>query len=162
MKWTAQDDAALADMISRNLSYGSIAKLTGRTQDAVRGRVRIMRERDLLGDRAGNWNDERDAILLQMVAAGSTRGAFARKFGLSHHVVNRRLKFLTADPIKTKRGEPGPVERAQTGGSTETVDRHATRQLEKRFREVAAKRGWLARVQGADGRWYLPCEQVAA
>jgi DNA-binding CsgD family transcriptional regulator len=160
--WTQQEDAALADMIARNLSYNLIARLMGRTQDAVRGRVRHLRDRDLLGHRAGNWNDERDAVLLQMTAAGVTRGALARKFGLSHQVVTRRLARLLAEPITSKRSEPGPVERAQTGGSTETVDRQATRQFEKHFREVAAKYGCEVREQGADGRWYLPSEQVAA
>jgi DNA-binding Lrp family transcriptional regulator len=160
--WSQQEDAALADMIARNLNYNSIARLTGRTPDAVRGRVRHLRDRDLLGGRAGNWNDERDAMLLQMTAAGRTRGEIARKFGLSHRSVTRRIARLLAEPITVKRSEPGPVERAQTGGSTETVDRHATRQFEKHFREVAAKYGWAVRELGADGRWYLPSEQVAA
>ena len=160
--WTQKEDAALADMIARNLSYNSIARLMNRTQDAVRGRVRQLRNNDLLGDRAGNWNDERDLILLKMTAAGRTRGEIARKFGLSHHSVTRRLARLLAEPITSKRSEPGPVERAQTGGSTETVDRNATRQFEKHFRQVAARRGWAVRQLGADGRWYLPSEQVAA
>jgi DNA-binding CsgD family transcriptional regulator len=160
--WTQQEDAALADMIARNLSYNSIARLMGRTQDAVRGRVRQLRNNDLLGDRAANWNDERDLILLKMTAAGRTRGEIARKFGLSHHSVTRRLARLLAEPITSKRSEPSPVERAQTGGSTETVDRNATRQFEKHFREVAAKYGCEVREQGADGRWYLPSEKVAA
>ena len=160
--WTPQDDAAVADMIARNLSYNSIARLMGRTQDAVRGRVRHLRDRDLLGDRAANWTDERDLILLKMTAAGRTRGEIARKFGLSHHSVTRRLARLLAEPITVKRSEPGPVERAQTGGSTETVDRQATRQFEKHFCEVAARRGWAVRELGADGRWSLPSEQVAA
>jgi len=160
--WTQQEDAALADMIARNLSYNSIARLTGRTQDSVRGRVRHLRDRDLLGDRAANWNDERDLILLKMTAAGRTRGEIARKFGLSHHSVTRRLARLLAEPITLKRSEPGPVPRAQTGGCFETVDRHATRQFEKHFREVAARHGWVLRELGADGRWYLPSEKVAA
>jgi hypothetical protein len=160
--WTQQEDAALADMIARNLSYNSIARLMGRTQDSVRGRVRHLRDRDLLGDRADNWNDERDLILLKMTAAGRTRGEIARKFGLSHHSVTRRLARLLAEPITSRRSEPGTVERAQTGGSTETVDRDATRRFEKHFRQVAARRGWAVRELGADGRWHLVCEQVAA
>jgi DNA-binding CsgD family transcriptional regulator len=160
--WTPQDDAAVADMIARNLSYSSIAKLTGRTQDAVRGRVRHLRDRDLLGDRAANWTDERDLILLQMTAAGRTRGEIARKFGLSHHSVTRRLARLLAEPITSKRSEPGPVERAQTGGSTETVDRQATRRFEKHFRQVAANYGWFVYQQDANGRWFLPGKRVAA
>ncbi len=161
-KWTAQEDFAVADMIARNLSYGSIARLTGRSQDAVRGRVRYLRESELLGDRARHWSDERDALLLQMTAAGSTRGTIARKLGVSHHAVTRRLALLTGAPGKMARGEDGFVERAQTGGSTEMVDRDATRQLERRFCKVAAKCGWAVRVQDAQGRWNLPREQVAA
>ena len=160
--WTQQEDAALADMIARNLSYSSIARLSGRTQDSVRGRVRHLRDRDLLGDRAANWDDERDLILLKMTAAGRTRGEIARKFGLSHHSVTRRLARLLEEPSRPTRSEPSPVERAQTGGSTETVDRYATRQFEKHFRQVAARRGWAVRKLGADGRWHLPGEQVAA
>lgn len=160
--WTQQEDAALADMIARNLSYSSIARLVGRSQDSVRGRVRQLRDRDLLGDRAGSWNDERDLILLTMTAAGRTRGEIARKFGLSHHSVTRRLARLLAEPITLKRSEPSPVERAQTGGSTETVDRHATRQFEKHFRKVAAKYGCEVREQDANGRWYLPSKKVVA
>jgi DNA-binding CsgD family transcriptional regulator len=160
--WTQQEDAALADMIARNLSYNSIARLMGRTQDAVRGRVRQLRNNDPLGDRAANWNDERDLILLKMTAAGRTRGEIARKFGLSHHSVTRRLARLLEEPTTSRRSQPSPVPRAQTGGCFETVDRHATRQFEKHFREVAARRGWAVREQDAHGRWYLPSKQVAA
>ena len=160
--WSQQEDAALADMIARNLNYNSIARLTGRTPDAVRGRVRHLRDRELLGGRAGNWNDERDAMLLQMTAAGRTRGEIARKFGLSHHSVTRRLARLLAEPITSRRSQPSPVPRAQTGGCFETVDRYATRQFEKHFREVAARRGWAVREQDANGRWHLVFEQVAA
>lgn len=160
--WTQQEDLALADMIGRNLSYNSIARLTGRTLDSVRCRVRHLRNRDLLGHRAQRWNDERDLILLSMTAAGRTRGEVARRFGLSHHSVTRRLARLLAEPITSKRSEPSPVPRAQTGGCFETVDRYATRQFEKHFCEVAARRGWAVRELGADGRWHLPSEQVAA
>lgn len=159
--WTQQEDAALADMIARNLSYNSIARLMGRTQDAVRGRVRQLRNNDLLGNRAANWNDERDLILLKMTAAGRTRGEIARRFGLSHHSVTRRLARLLAEPITLRRSEPSPVPRVQTGGCFETVDRHATLQFEEHFCQVAARRGWAVRELGADGRWHLVCEQVA-
>ena len=99
-RWTARDDATLAQLVRQGKSLSEIAAQLERTVDAVERRERDLRapEKSTGGPRrrllTRVWTDAEDELLESLVAEGRSTAVIGRHLKRTPEAVRRRARFL--------------------------------------------------------------------
>jgi GcrA cell cycle regulator len=101
--WKQDEAEKLEEMYHKGASAGEIAKVLGKTRDAVAGRIRRLKQNKSLIPR--NWTQEEQLKLIEMHKAGSTSYQIAKALKKTRGAVSGRVHRLQAEGVLPMRLE---------------------------------------------------------